>query len=164
MDIHGYQIYKVVGDCIPLVISIVVIPALCMCKKKSLEDEKTRLFRLVLPPLICLGFNFLADLIIVTSSTSQECYWKSKLGFDFVPIIISIVMFIIRYKKSKKQDPVRYKRLKTRSKSQELKARQIPSSRRFRAPAQAKRDVELNWSKHTKEKFKKGAEQKQEMV
>ena len=49
-------------------------------------------------------------------------------------------------------------------KSQELRAGQIPSFRGFRAAAQAKREVELNWSKDMKTKFQSGADQKQEMA
>ena len=49
-------------------------------------------------------------------------------------------------------------------KSQELRAGQIPSFRGFKAAAQAKREVELKWSKDTREKFEKGSEQKQEMA
>ena len=49
-------------------------------------------------------------------------------------------------------------------KSQELRAGQIPSFMGFRAVAQAKREVELYWSRHTKEKLEKGAQQKQEMA
>ncbi|KAJ8395920.1 hypothetical protein AAFF_G00026280 [Aldrovandia affinis] len=48
-------------------------------------------------------------------------------------------------------------------KSQELRGGQIPPFRGFKAASQAKREVELNWSKHMNEKFEKGAEQKQEM-
>ena len=43
-------------------------------------------------------------------------------------------------------------------KSQELRAGEIPSFMGFRAVAQVKREVELNWSRHTKEKFEKGAQ------
>ncbi|KAK1882685.1 ATP-dependent zinc metalloprotease FtsH [Dissostichus eleginoides] len=49
-------------------------------------------------------------------------------------------------------------------KSQELRDGQIPSFRGFKAAAQAKREVELNWSKLMKAKFESGADQKQEMA
>ena len=49
-------------------------------------------------------------------------------------------------------------------KSQQLRAGQVPSFRGFKAAVQAKKEVELSWSKHMKEKFDKGAEQKQEMA
>ncbi|KAI4829898.1 hypothetical protein KUCAC02_001558 [Chaenocephalus aceratus] len=49
-------------------------------------------------------------------------------------------------------------------KSQELRDGQIPSFRGFKAAAQAKREVELNWSKFMKAKFESGADQKQEMA
>jgi hypothetical protein len=41
-------------------------------------------------------------------------------------------------------------------KSQELRAGGIPSFRGFKAASQAKREVELNWSKHMKVNFQKG--------
>ncbi|KAK5923233.1 hypothetical protein CgunFtcFv8_000222 [Champsocephalus gunnari] len=49
-------------------------------------------------------------------------------------------------------------------KSQELRDGQIPSFRGFKAAAQAKREVELNWSELMKAKFESGADQKQEMA
>ncbi|KAK5859359.1 hypothetical protein PBY51_020921 [Eleginops maclovinus] len=49
-------------------------------------------------------------------------------------------------------------------KSQELRDGQIPSFRGFKAAAQAKREVELNWSKLMKAKFESGADEKQEMA
>eukprot|EP00058_Branchiostoma_floridae_P018115 XP_002603604.1 hypothetical protein BRAFLDRAFT_93148 [Branchiostoma floridae] len=49
-------------------------------------------------------------------------------------------------------------------KSQELRHGQVPSFRGFKAAVQAKREVELNWSRHTQEKFEMGAAQKQEMA
>ncbi|QQP50794.1 Hypothetical protein FKW44_011922, partial [Caligus rogercresseyi] len=49
-------------------------------------------------------------------------------------------------------------------KSQELRNGQVPSFRGFKAAAQAKREVELNWTERMKEKFERGAEEKQEMA
>ena len=49
-------------------------------------------------------------------------------------------------------------------KSQELAAGQSPSFRGFKAAAQAKREVELRWSRQMTERFEKGAEEKQEMA
>ena len=49
-------------------------------------------------------------------------------------------------------------------KSQELRDGQIPFFRGFKAAAQAKREVELNWSKLMKAKFEGGVDQKQEMA
>ena len=48
--------------------------------------------------------------------------------------------------------------------SQELRAGQIPLFRDFKAAVKAKREVELKWSNHTKEKFEEGAGQKQKMA
>ena len=48
--------------------------------------------------------------------------------------------------------------------SEELRAGKVPSFRGFKATVKEKREVELQWSKYTKEKFKKGSDEKQELA
>ena len=49
-------------------------------------------------------------------------------------------------------------------KAQQLRAGEVPSFRGFREQAEAKRTLELSWSKYTKENFEKGSDEKKELA